>query len=329
MASTTSKGESTTDREAGVHPTSLAAMDRCTSFLSPFRLLARSASAFASPLRSSAVRIRGIRKRRSSSSATRSTTWATDTSSRIFTGLALWLQHDIARHSRFLSALVGAALSPPGFTPQDSERTLRLGLSDAAEAWLLPPLLRVLEKQAPHMRLIVVPVQFRTVVEALSSQRVDLAISVADELPAGSKRQSLFFGGFVCLFDPRRVRLTARPTLAAYLAQEHVIVSYNGDLRGIVEDTLGITRRVRCSVPSFSSVGSVVEGSALVATVPRSVAREIRRLRPHLRLGNLPFALKGSAVELIWRAAVDDDPACRFVREHIIRIAKKTHSNAN
>jgi LysR family transcriptional activator of mexEF-oprN operon len=223
-----------------------------------------------------------------------------------------------------LEAIVDAALSPPGFDPETSERTLRLGLSDAAESWLLPPLLRTLERQAPRMRIIVVPVQFRTLSEALLSQRVDLAISVADDLPAGTQRQTLFTGGFVCLFDPRRVRIGRKLTREAYLAAEHVIVSYNGDLRGIVEDMLGHNRRARCSVPSFHSVGSVVDNSSLLATVPANVAREIRRLRPHLRTAVLPFHLPGSAMELIWRSAVDDDDACRFLRHHITRITTAT-----
>src|SRR5262249_1935711 len=43
-----------------------------------------------------------------------------------------------------------------------------------------------------------------------------------------------------------------------YLAHEHVGVSYNGDLRGVVEDTRGVTRRVRCSVASFYAFGAGV-----------------------------------------------------------------------
>ncbi|MET0794599.1 MAG: LysR family transcriptional regulator, partial [Polyangiaceae bacterium] len=39
-----------------------------------------------------------------------------------------------------LSALVGAALSPAEFDPQLSDETVRLGVSDLNEAWLLPPL---------------------------------------------------------------------------------------------------------------------------------------------------------------------------------------------
>src|SRR5215510_4438618 len=61
-----------------------------------------------------------------------------------------------------LEALVSATLSPPVFDPRTSDRTLRIGLSDAMEDWLLAPLLRALETLAPQLRLIAVPVQFRT-----------------------------------------------------------------------------------------------------------------------------------------------------------------------
>src|SRR5215468_6064291 len=53
-----------------------------------------------------------------------------------------------------LEKLVDAALSPATFDPKTSDRTLRLGFSDAAEQWLLPELLHVLEAEAPRMRVI-------------------------------------------------------------------------------------------------------------------------------------------------------------------------------
>ena len=46
--------------------------------------------------------------------------------------------------------------------PATSDRTFRLGLSDTAEVWLLPPLLRLLERGA-RMRVVALPVQFRNV----------------------------------------------------------------------------------------------------------------------------------------------------------------------
>src|SRR5690349_18146433 len=43
-----------------------------------------------------------------------------------------------ARLTPHLTALVEAALTPAEFDPKTSERTLRLGLADSAEIWLLP-----------------------------------------------------------------------------------------------------------------------------------------------------------------------------------------------
>jgi LysR family transcriptional activator of mexEF-oprN operon len=220
-----------------------------------------------------------------------------------------------------LAALVTAALSPARFDPKTSDATVRIGLSDANDAWLLPALLRVFAAEAPRLRLVILPIQFRTVSEALLSGSVDLALTVADELPAGMHRAPLFIGGFTCLFDPTSVDLPKRLTLERYLAAEHVIVSYNGDLRGVVEDLFGFRRRVRISVPSFQNVGPALDGTGLLATVPEIVARELLKTRPHFRTTDLPFKLGGAPMELVWRSALGKDGALEFVRQHITHIA--------
>jgi LysR family transcriptional activator of mexEF-oprN operon len=218
-----------------------------------------------------------------------------------------------------LDGLVGATLAPPSFDAHTSEATIRLGLSDSAEGWLLPRLLRSLKRRAPNMRLVVLPVQFRTVGALFAARRVDMAVTVADDLPAGTRRQSVFTGGYACVFDPRHTRPPRRTTLAWYLEHEHVIVSYNGDLRGVVEDALGIERRVRVSVASFQNVGAVVEGSALLATLPALVARFTLLKHPRLGRAALPFSLGQAPLELVWRDAVDEDDAHRFVRGLVSR----------
>jgi LysR family transcriptional activator of mexEF-oprN operon len=222
-----------------------------------------------------------------------------------------------------LEGMLQAALAPARFDPRTSERIIRLGLSDFGDALLLPALLRRLGRDAPKMRLVCTPVQFRTVVEALATRRVDLAAAVINELPRAILRTPLMRGHFVCLFDPRHVRLGARPSKRTYLAQEHVIVSYNGDLRGTVEDTLGVERRVRCSVASFSAIGAIVDGSSLVATLPDVFAAQLLRLRPRLRSAPFPFAHPAGGMDLLWPAALDGDDACAFVRAAIIDIAKQ------
>jgi LysR family transcriptional activator of mexEF-oprN operon len=227
-----------------------------------------------------------------------------------------------AQATPHLRALIDAALAPPVFDPASSDRTFRLGLSDASEMWLLPRLLRQLDREAPLMKIVSLPVQFRNVGAVLGAGQVDAAVTVADELPTAVRRQRLFSGDFVCLHDPAHGRLPAKVSEAQYLARHHVVVSYNGDLRGIVEDLLGKQRRVRCSVSSFAHVGALVEGTALLATVPTLVARQIQATRPRLRTSALPFKLDGSASELLWPAALDDDPAGRFLRDRIVRASQ-------
>ncbi|RYE94505.1 MAG: LysR family transcriptional regulator [Myxococcales bacterium] len=227
-----------------------------------------------------------------------------------------------------LEAVVQAALAPERFDPRTSERTVRLGLSDLADEWLLPPLLRRLGREAPRMRFVCMPVQFRTVVEALATRRVDIAATVIDQVPSSILRAPLNRGRFVCLYDPRHARLGVRPTARTYLAQDHVIVSYNGDLRGTVEDTFGVERRIRCSVASFSAIGAIVDGSELVATLPDIFAWHVLRQRPHLRTAPFPFAHPRGGMDLLWPAALDEDEACAFVRAAIVDIVKQVSTAA-
>ncbi|MEY4578224.1 MAG: hypothetical protein RL701_2927 [Pseudomonadota bacterium] len=228
----------------------------------------------------------------------------------------------LAHTERHLQALVDAALDPDHFDPKTSDRTLRIGLSDDSETWLLPLLLRQLAQVAPQLRLCVIPVQFRTVGAALSSGQISLAVTVADELPANIQREPLYSGSFVCLFDPRHAKLTTKLSLDQYFAHDHVIVSYNGDLRGIVEDMLHRQRRVRCSVAGFSNLGALIEGTALLATVPDQVAKALLRERPTLRTLALPFALAGVPVEMHWPASLTDDEAITFLRHQLKQAAQ-------
>jgi LysR family transcriptional activator of mexEF-oprN operon len=221
-----------------------------------------------------------------------------------------------------LQALVDAALVPARFDPATSDRTFRIGLSDPSEMWLLPPLLRVLAREAPHMRIVVVPVQFRTVAAAFAAG-LDAAVTVADEMPSSIHRAPLLpSGGFVCLHDPRHARF-ARLTEKIYFEHEHVIVSYNADLRGVVEDTLHKQRTIRVSVPTFASIGALVEGTALLATVPRIVGAQIVRMHPKLRVAALPFVPSGATIELLWPIATDDDEPCRWLRARLTEIARE------
>jgi LysR family transcriptional activator of mexEF-oprN operon len=76
-------------------------------------------------------------------------------------------------------------------------------------------------------------------------------------------------------------------------------------------------------VPSFRSIGTLIDGTELLATVPSMVANELRLMRPHLRIASLPFEIPTTPMEMLWMRATDDDEALGFVREQIVAIAAR------
>lgn len=222
-----------------------------------------------------------------------------------------------------LIALTGAVRATEAFDPKTVERRVRLGLGDAVTPWLLPKLIQLAAEHAPGLSFITLPVQFRNVARALSAGDVDIAVAVADDLPSDVVRERLFTSDFVALYDPAVLKLPRVLSRERYLQEWHIIVSYNGDTRGLVEDVYGVRRKVRASIASFDPVGALVEGSALIATIPRFVATDIQRVRPKLRLTKLPFPLEGAYTELLHRRATDDDPMLGWVREHVRRFSRE------
>jgi LysR family transcriptional activator of mexEF-oprN operon len=227
-----------------------------------------------------------------------------------------------------LDAMERLALAPARFEARTSDRTLRLGLSDGAESWLLPALMARLARDAPGMRLVCTEVQFRSLAEAMTTRRVDLAVAHAVDLPRDVLRAPLLRTRHACLFDPRHVRLGERPSVRAYLAEEHAIVSYNGDLQGVVEEHFKLKRNVRCSVASFSALGPLLEGSRLVATVPKIVATDIARRHRALTIAPLPVAHDPGTIDVMWPRALDGDEALTFVRGLVTEIGRKVEARS-
>jgi len=71
------------------------------------------------------------------------------------------------------------------------------------------------------------------------------------------------------------------------------------------------------------NTGEIVDGTAMLATIPELVAVKILAARPHLKTKPLPPTMKieGSHAELLWPAVTDDDEPCKFVRAKIREIA--------
>lgn len=60
----------------------------------------------------------------------------------------------------------------------------------------------------------------------------------------------------------------------------------------------------------------------MLATIPALIARQIREVRPHLRIKPVPLEIPSAYSELLWPRATDDDAPCTFVRTKILELAR-------
>lgn len=87
---------------------------------------------------------------------------------------------------------LGAALAPPVFDARTAERSFVLAASDYVELVLLPPLLRRLAREAPGVRLEVVPWGLHEVPPSLARGEADLMMGYYGRVPSGHREAPLF-----------------------------------------------------------------------------------------------------------------------------------------
>ena len=220
-------------------------------------------------------------------------------------------------------AAVQSALAPSiPFDPATDSRHFRIGCSDEAAIPLLPPLNSVIRRDAPGCTLTVRHTDYRSAPEMLASGDVSLVVGyVEDDLPANAKRRRLIEGRFVVLRadpDPQTI------SLDAYCERPHALVTYRGDLTGVVDDELarmGRSRRVVLGLTDFALLPLVLAGTDMVTTVPEFIAETLAS-HGGLRIDPTPFPAPSSPMLMAWRGATDGDPAERWLRERIVEIVR-------
>jgi DNA-binding transcriptional LysR family regulator len=223
-----------------------------------------------------------------------------------------------------LSAIQETLLQERGFDPAAAERTFLLGMTDSVEVGLLPRLLAHLEVEAPKVRVRVRAIDRFDVLEQLDRDRLHLGVAgLLTEGAVHHKRRRLYGTNYLCLYDPARLPLEPPLTLEDYVAIPHVLGSPRGDAHGVVDDALaplGLRRTIAVATPHFAAVPFLLKGARLLATVPQRAARLFAE-RFGLAMSPVPVALPDSDVSMLWHASYDHDPAHRWLRTTVARLA--------
>ena len=129
--------------------------------------------------------------------------------------------------------------------------------------------------------------------------------------------------GFVCVMRQGHPLAEAPLTLDSFCAADHLLISLVGRNRGTVDEVLaamGRTRRVMLTANQYQTAGRVLVLSDLLTVMPASLL-PAAGLRDRLITRPLPFELPPLAVEMVWLARRDAEPAHRWLRDLVQRCA--------
>jgi DNA-binding transcriptional LysR family regulator len=213
------------------------------------------------------------------------------------------------------------------FDPHSSSRAFTIGAPDTASAVFLLPLLERMRREAPgvdvRLRQLLPPggtAGSRDPVFALlDSRALDVAIGPFEEIPARFTVERLREEVFA-IVARKGHRFARAPTLAAYCAESHLVVSLSGDPRGFVDAALagrGLRRRVALTVPSFHMALAVVAETDLLAAVPRTFALAHAR-RMGLAVSEPPLPLPRSELAMVSPAAALADSGLAWLRRSVL-----------
>ncbi|MFP6562476.1 LysR family transcriptional regulator [Paraburkholderia sp. B3] len=220
---------------------------------------------------------------------------------------------------QILSEIEGL-LRPAAFNPVTASMVLTIAATDYALRAVVAPFLSVLRREAPGIRVAVLPVQDARLHAQLERGEIDLALVTLESTAADLHARRLFEERYICIMradHPGAAK--GRLTLDRFCALDHALVSYTGgSFEGVTDEALarlGRARRVTLSVTSFLVLPEILRQSDLIAVVPgrlTSHADGLVQFEP-------PLDIPGFTKYAVWHERRHHDAGHRWVRELLFR----------
>ena len=211
------------------------------------------------------------------------------------------------------------------FDAPTSQRRFALMMPDLVADLVMPPLMRRLGREAPGVRLDLVPFRAPAAMSEEFARGIDLVLACLPDAFAGFDRQRLYADRDVLAVrrgHPAAARLTKLPV---FLAARHVAVACDGAREDMIDAWLrrsGITRRIALTVPSYLQALRMAAQTDLVAFVP---SRLVAALSGPLRIVAVAPPLDPGMDEQFMfhptRAQVD--PGSVWLRRQVVAMANE------
>ncbi|WP_024519672.1 LysR family transcriptional regulator [Bradyrhizobium sp. Tv2a-2] len=204
------------------------------------------------------------------------------------------------------------------FDPARSTRVFRVFTLDAGVIVMLPAIMKKLLETAPGVRLRAAQVDLQSLNASLESGNIDLGIGEFPLLIPGIRRQKLFSGRHMCIFQKDHPRLSRNPSLAAFLDEQHIFITAagTGHPHQIAERTLEDqlpAKNIIAHVPTFTAAAILAKNTNAVATMPGPVASVLAR-ELDMQLAKPPIKLPEFEIAQYWHERFDRDPGNQWLR---------------
>lgn len=214
----------------------------------------------------------------------------------------------------------------PGFNPKTSNRLFIIGMSEHAEFCLLPALLKILDKEAPHIEIKVEHINNTNSIKLVETGKVELLIGrYLCDYPQ-LMTQDLFSSSAVVVARKGHPLMQKKITKKNYLKAKHLQI-YKLRLRHTEIDRRAQeilkNRHVMISLPDVLPALFTLQSNDLLATLPNFIPCQLAT-KLNLAIQALPFDTPKIVIQQGWHPQHDNDLGHQWLRHVIYKAAKKS-----
>ncbi len=196
------------------------------------------------------------------------------------------------------------------------KRRFTLAMSDYGEQLILPKLMWWLEKNAPEVDVVVLPLNEDSLIQDCSEGKVDLAIGYLPFLSTGFYCQTLLKDSFVSVVRKDHPVLKNSWNLEAFLSLSHISVNFRGQKGTSIDLALEsekLKRRCVLRVPNFRSILSAVKVTDYAGDLPLLLAQHVSE-SDAICILQPPLNTQDTEICQFWHERVNKNVAHRWFR---------------
>ena len=218
-----------------------------------------------------------------------------------------------------LMAIESAVRGIRVFDPATVTRDVRFAAPDDLEFVLIPRLLKALAEQAPGVRMIVRPSDYRTLLGRLDSGDADLALSATPPVGIEPRHRSrhLHDEVFAVLYDRDMLGCTGDLDFERWVSTPQALLSVSGNLSGAIDTAIasdGRDRTILVGLSHFPTAPFVLRSCPSLINMPATAAHFYAKAFD-LDLAAPPFASPTFPVSITWHLRSDADPFHAWFRD--------------